>query len=83
MPRAAEGADEVVDAEQPWRSETEQMEELLLGFASRLLFPVLPRGLLPGKAASSQSRSITSAHEERGISTVTAQSLKSKRSTSG
>ena len=49
----------------------------------RFAFPVLlPCGLLPGEAASSQSRSITSAHEERRISMVTAQSLRSKRSTS-
>lgn len=27
VPRTAEGADEVVDAEKPWRSETKQVEE--------------------------------------------------------
>lgn len=27
MPRTAEGVDEVIHAEEPWRSETEQMEE--------------------------------------------------------
>lgn len=52
-------------------------------FTQSLLFALLPRGLLPGEAASSESRSITSVHEERRISMVTVQSLKSKCSTSG
>lgn len=84
-PGAAEGADVVVHAQQPWRSESEQMEEDLPASSQACSSPALPGGLVPLEAeaeASSQSRSTTSAQERR-ITMVTAQSLESKRSASG